>query len=85
MGMGIVGARRLMDRFAIDSTAGGTRVSLEKYLPPRAPMATAERLDTKPVTFPSNHGGFLGGEYGQTGDPDAFAAKLRQVLSSPNA
>lgn len=25
---------------------------------------------------------FLGGEYGQAGDPDAFAAKLRQVLSS---
>jgi hypothetical protein len=33
------------------------------------------------VVFPSDHGGFLGGEYGQTGDPDAFAAKLRQVLS----
>ena len=32
------------------------------------------------MTFPSNHGGFLGGEYGQSGDPDAFAAKLREVL-----
>jgi hypothetical protein len=32
------------------------------------------------VIFPSHHGGFLGGEYGQTGDPDAFAAKLRQIL-----
>ena len=30
--------------------------------------------------FPSDHGGFLGGEYGQTGDPDAFAARLREVL-----
>jgi len=29
---------------------------------------------------PSNHGGFLGGEYGQTGEPEAFAATLRQVL-----
>ena len=35
------------------------------------------------MIFPSHHGGFLGGEYGQTGDPDAFAAKLRQVLSDP--
>ena len=44
MGMGIVGARRLMDRFAIHSTPQGTCVSLEKYLPQRAPPATAERL-----------------------------------------
>jgi hypothetical protein len=42
----------------------------------------AERLGTAPVTFPSDHGGFLGGEYGQMGDPDGFAAKLREVLAS---
>ena len=36
--------------------------------------ATAERLGTSAVAVPSGHGGFLGGEYGQTGDPDAFAA-----------
>jgi pimeloyl-ACP methyl ester carboxylesterase len=47
----------------------------------RGAHAVAERLGTAPVIFPSHHGGFLGGEYGQTGDPDAFAAKLRQVLS----
>ena len=47
----------------------------------RGAIAVAERLGTEPVTFPSNHGGFLGGEYGQTGDPDAFAAKLHQVLA----
>jgi pimeloyl-ACP methyl ester carboxylesterase len=46
----------------------------------RGALAVAERLGVEPVVFPSNHGGFLGGEYGQTGDPDAFAAKLRQVL-----
>lgn len=46
----------------------------------RGASAVAERLGTKTVVFPSGHGGFLGGEYGQTGDPDAFAAKLRQVL-----
>jgi len=48
----------------------------------RGAHAVAERLGTEAVTFPSNHGGFLGGEYGQTGDPDAFAARLRQVLTS---
>ncbi len=47
----------------------------------RGAFAVGERLGTRPVTFPSNHGGFLGGEYGQQGDPDAFAAKLREVLA----
>jgi pimeloyl-ACP methyl ester carboxylesterase len=48
----------------------------------RAGLAVAERLGTRPVTFPSHHGGFLGGEYGHSGDPDAFAAKLREVLAA---
>ena len=48
----------------------------------RATAAIAGRLGTTPVTFPSNHGGFLGGEYGQTGDPAAFAAKLREVVEA---
>lgn len=47
----------------------------------RAGLAVAQRLGTQPVTFPSNHGGFLGGEYGMKGDPDGFAATLRQVLT----
>ncbi len=47
----------------------------------RGAEAVAELLGTKPVIFPSGHAGFLGGEYGQTGDPDAFAAKLREVLA----
>jgi len=46
----------------------------------RSAYAVAERLGTEVVVFPSGHGGFLGGEYGQTGDPDSFAAKLRHVL-----
>ena len=46
----------------------------------RAAVAVAERLGTEPVRLPSHHGGFLGGEYGQAGEPDAFAAKLREVL-----
>ena len=47
----------------------------------RGAYAAADRLGVEPVVFPSDHGGFLGGEYGQTGEPDAFAEKLRQVLS----
>ena len=45
MGMGIVGARRLMDRFVIESTPGGTRVALEKFLPARAPLVTSGRIE----------------------------------------
>jgi pimeloyl-ACP methyl ester carboxylesterase len=48
----------------------------------RGAEAIAERLGTAPVTFPSGHGGFLGGEYGQTGQPEAFAARLREVLAA---
>jgi pimeloyl-ACP methyl ester carboxylesterase len=54
----------------------------EGELAHRGAEAVAEGLGTTPVTFPSNHAGFLGGEYGQTGDPEAFAAKLREVLST---
>ena len=48
----------------------------------RGAFAVAEKLGTKPVIFPSHHGGFLGGEYGWPGKPDEFAAKLREVLGS---
>ena len=48
----------------------------------RGAEAVAKRLGTEPVIFPSGHGGFLGGEYGQSGEPDAFAAKLREVLAA---
>ena len=48
----------------------------------RGAQAVAEQLGSTPVAFPSGHGGFLGGEYGQTGDPEAFAARLREVLSA---
>jgi pimeloyl-ACP methyl ester carboxylesterase len=47
----------------------------------RGAFAAAERLGLEPVLFPSDHGGFLGGEYGQRGDPDGFAAVLREVLT----
>jgi pimeloyl-ACP methyl ester carboxylesterase len=47
----------------------------------RAAIAVAEQLGTEPVTFPGGHDGFRGGEYGGTGEPDAFAATLRTVLA----
>lgn len=47
----------------------------------RGGLAVAELLGVDPVPFPGNHGGFLGGEYGQTGKPEAFADRLRQVLA----
>ncbi len=46
----------------------------------RGAVAAAERLGTAVVRFPGDHGGFFGGEYGQVGKPDEFAARLRQVL-----
>jgi pimeloyl-ACP methyl ester carboxylesterase len=52
-----------------------------RMLAGRAAMAVAERLGTTPVTFPGGHAGFLGGEYGMTGDPDAFATTLRKILT----
>ena len=48
----------------------------------RAATVVARRLGIEPVTFPGGHGGFLGGEYGQTDEPDAFAATLREVLEA---
>ena len=47
----------------------------------RAAVAIAERLGTEAVTFPGGHDGFIGGEYGGMGEPDAFAATLRKVLA----
>lgn len=47
----------------------------------RAAYAVAAALGQEAVVFPSGHGGFLGGEFGQTGKPEEFAVKLREVLS----
>jgi pimeloyl-ACP methyl ester carboxylesterase len=57
-------------------------VESEGQLAFRGGLAAAERLGAEAARFPSDHGGFLGGEYGQAGDPDAFASKLREVLAA---
>jgi pimeloyl-ACP methyl ester carboxylesterase len=46
----------------------------------RGADAVAELLGVELVSFPSHHAGFLGGEYGQQGEPEAFGQKLREVL-----
>jgi pimeloyl-ACP methyl ester carboxylesterase len=48
----------------------------------RTAAATAELLGKQATMFPSHHGGFMGGEYGYPGQPEAFARKLREVLDS---
>ncbi|MDO9355072.1 MAG: alpha/beta hydrolase, partial [Solirubrobacteraceae bacterium] len=46
----------------------------------RTAVHTAEVLGQEPTIFPSHHGGFMGGEFGWAGQPEAFAARLREVL-----
>jgi hypothetical protein len=46
----------------------------------RTAIATAELLGQEATVFPSHHGGFLGGEFGYAGQPEAFARRLREVL-----
>jgi pimeloyl-ACP methyl ester carboxylesterase len=66
----------------------GTRIVIaagaasEGEMAHRAAVGVAERLGAEPVTFPSHHGGFLGPESGYAGEPDAFAATLRDVLAT---
>src|SRR3954452_20729612 len=48
----------------------------------RSAVATAELLGQQATVFPSHHGGFLGGEFGYAGQPEAFARKLRDVLDN---
>lgn len=47
----------------------------------RAATGTAAWLGQQVTVFPSHHGGFLGGEHGYAGQPEAFARTLREVLA----
>ena len=60
----------------------GVGAETRRMLAGRAALAVAERLGATAVTFPGGHDGFLGGEFGRTGDPDAFATTLRNVLEA---
>lgn len=48
----------------------------------RTSVATAQLLGQQVTVFPSDHGGFLGSEFGYAGQPEAFARKLREVLGA---
>ncbi|MFE1230420.1 alpha/beta fold hydrolase [Streptomyces sp. NPDC059442] len=48
----------------------------------RAAAEVASSLGTPLAVFPSHHGGFLGGEFGQQGAPAEFAEALREVLAA---
>ncbi|MGW6605363.1 alpha/beta fold hydrolase [Streptomyces sp. NPDC055036] len=50
----------------------------------RTSVATAQLLGRRATVFPSHHGGFLDGEFGYAGQPEAFARKLREVLDGVN-
>jgi hypothetical protein len=69
-------------------TAAPTRVVLAAGIESRDTMtwrttaAVGELLGVPLTEFPSHHGGFLGGEFGQQGQPEAFAARLREVLDT---
>ena len=51
----------------------------------RTAEAAAEALGQPVTIFPSHHGGFLGGEFGQRGEPEVFAPRLREVLAGGGA
>jgi pimeloyl-ACP methyl ester carboxylesterase len=48
----------------------------------RTALAMAKLLGQEATVFPSHHGGFMGGEFGYAGQPEAFAKRLREVLET---
>ncbi|MEU9864829.1 alpha/beta hydrolase [Streptomyces sp. NPDC047971] len=54
----------------------------EGEFPARAAAEIATGVGTELTVFPSHHGGFLGGEFGQQGAPADFAKTLRAVLDA---
>ncbi|MEU9021304.1 alpha/beta hydrolase [Actinomadura sp. NPDC048394] len=47
----------------------------------RTSEAAADLLGQRATVFPSHHGGFVGGQHGFAGQPEAFARRLRDVLA----
>jgi hypothetical protein len=52
----------------------------DNVLTGRTSRAIAGLLGQPATVFPSHHGGFLGGESGYAGQPEAFSRRLREVL-----
>lgn len=70
--LGALGDRLVM---AVGAASGDTFAA-------RGARQVADRLGRPAAVVPGDHAGFLGGEYGQTGEPDAFAAALRALLDA---
>ena len=68
-------------------TAASTRVVVaagiesRDLLTWRTSAALAASLGQDLTVFPSHHAGFVGPGFGQPGEPEAFAARLREVLA----
>jgi pimeloyl-ACP methyl ester carboxylesterase len=58
----------------------GVGVESREVLTGRVAPVLARALRRPLTEFPSHHGGFLGGEHGYAGQPEAFAARLHAVL-----
>jgi pimeloyl-ACP methyl ester carboxylesterase len=61
---------------AVGATSGSA-------VPRRGGEALAALLGVDAVEFPGDHGGFVANEWSPQNDPEAFAAKLREVLDGP--
>ena len=55
-------------------------VESEGLMTGRNSVATAEALGQEVAVFPSHHGGFVGGDSTWAGQPEAFAARLHELL-----
>ena len=69
-------------RSSITARTRRTAIVSGQQFAARGARSIAEAVGSSVVTFPSHHGGFLGGEYGRHGDPAAFAAALHAVLDA---
>ena len=57
-------------------------VESRNQVPGRAAAEVAKALGSELAMFPSHHGGFNGGDGPYAGEPEAFAAKLREFLAA---
>ena len=72
----VTALRALGDRLVI-----GVGKASNEEMAARGARSVAAAVGIRVTEFAGDHGGFLGGEYGQTGEPDAFAADLRAALA----
>lgn len=70
----VAALRELGDRLVVAAGAGSGET-----LAARGARAVADAVGIETTVFPSHHGGFVPGQPGS--DPEAFAARLREVLS----